>query len=371
MRPLSSRMRPASRLIVPSAALLTLLGGSAAIAAPTAGHGPHAATAAAALTWHPFPLLNGWQSASKKLLVTGKPAWAYRNGVVYFRGAIEQPNASASDTFAKLPKYARPAHTLYITVYTNGDALGILYVGNGGTVEAFGGNAVTFTSLAAVSYPTAAVKSQTLTLKGGWTSSQSAYGTGNPSYAISGGVVYLSGSMHTGGSSQLAAVLPAAARPAHRMVILVYTFQGVAPGALEIMPTGKVYVFGSHAGGYTSLANISYPAAGAKWHNFKLEGGWKSGQATFGTASPAYTIINGIVYLDGSMSGAAATSGFWTTLPAGVRTPADVLEIEVYTTNASAGGIAVTNSFGVVNSVPFSNAQAFTSVAAIAYPQSS
>lgn len=53
-----------------------------------------------------------------------------------------------------------------------------------------------------------------LTLINGWTSSQNVYGTGNPRYAISGGVVYLSGSLHAGTSTSFA-VLPKAARPAH------------------------------------------------------------------------------------------------------------------------------------------------------------
>lgn len=299
-----------------------------------------------------------------------KDEWAFRNDVVYFRGAIKQPNPAANAAFAKLPNYAKPAHTLYLTVYTNGDEPGIVYLGKGGTLQAYTGNSAVFTSLSAISYPTAAMKSHTLALKNGWTSSQAIFNTGAPSYATSGGVVYLSGSMHSSGSSQLATVLPTAARPAHRMFILVYTFDGVS-GWLEIMPTGKVYVFGSNARSYTSLANISYPAAGAKWHNFTLEDGWKSGQAKFGTAAPSYTIINGIVYLNGSLTAAPAENGLWTTLPAGVRTAADVLEIEVYTANGSAGGIAVTNRLGLVSSNPFSNAQAFTSLTGIAYPQSS
>ena len=375
MRNLESRLRLAGRMIAAAAMLATLIGGTAAAAsaaaAPAAGHLAHAPATAAKLTWHPFTLINGWESASAKLLVTGEPAWAYHNGVVYFRGAIKQPNPAGSATFSTLPKYARPAHNLYIQIYTNGDQLGILYVGHSGTLEAYDGSARTFASLAAVSYPTAAVASHKLTLKNGWTSSQSIYSTGDPSYAVSGGVVYLSGSLHTSGSSQLATVLPTAARPAHRMFVLVYTFDGIAPGWLQINSTGKVYVFGSHATSYTSLANISYPAAGAKWHNFKLEGGWKSGQVTFGTAAPSYAIVNGVVYLNGSMSGAAAQTGLWTTLPAGVRTAADVLEIEVYTANGSAGSIGVTDSLGLVSSTPFSNAKTFTSLAAIAYPQGS
>src|SRR5215472_1418196 len=157
MTPLASQSRRSLRLIVAASALLTLAGGTAAggtaaAAAPVASRSMHPAMAAATLTWHPFTLVNGWRSASTKELVTGKPAWAYRNGVVYFRGAITQPNPDGSATFAKLPKYARPKHKLYIAVYTNGDTPGILYVGDGGTLKAYNGSAFTFTSLAAVSY---------------------------------------------------------------------------------------------------------------------------------------------------------------------------------------------------------------------------
>lgn len=371
MRLLAQKSHRSVRLIVAGAALMTLASGTAAAAAgpPAADHLPDA-PAITKLVWHPLTLINGWKSASTTLLVTGKPAWATRNGVIYLRGAVKQPNPDGNATFANLPTNAKPAHDLYIQVYTNGDEPGVLLISHAGAIEAFRGNAFTFTSLSTVSYPTAKVTSHKLTLENGWASSQPTYDTGNPSYAISGGVVYLSGSMHTIGSSQLATVLPKATRPAHRMFILVYTFDGEATGWLKIMATGKVYAFGADAADYTSLASISYPAPGAKWHNFTLEDGWKSGQTT-GTATPEYTIINGIVYLNGSMSGPTAPNGLWTTLPTEVRTAADVLEIEVYTGNASAGGMAVTNKFGLVSSMPFSNAKAFTSLAAIAYPQNS
>lgn len=362
MKLLASLPSRSTGLIVSMAALLTLLGTTAAAAAPTAAQ-------TGALKWHTFTLINGWQSASKTLLVTGTPAWALHNGVVYLRGAIKQSTPGGSATFAELPAYARPAHNLYIQVYTSSDVPGILYVGAGGTLEAYDGNAVTFTSLAAVSYPTSAVKSHKLALKNGWTSSQPSYATGDPSYAISGGVVYLSGSLN-GGSSKLAATLPKAARPAHQMFVSVYTFDG-ATGWLQILPDGQVEIFGTGARAYTSLANISYPVAATKWHNFKLEDGWTSGRVKFHTADPSYAIISGVVYLSGSMFDAKGKIGLWADLPAGVRTAADVLEIETGTAKGTAGGLAVTDTFGLVSSMPFTNAKQFTSLAAIAYPQSS
>jgi hypothetical protein len=355
------------------------MGGTTAAAAPVHAGPPQARARSApasagraptlnAFTWHPLALVNGWASASTTSLRTGTPAWAVHNGVVYLRGAVKQP-ADGSSTFATLPASARPPHNLYIQIYTNSDTPGILYVGADGAMQAYDGNATTFTSISAVSYPTTAVKSTKLTLKNGWASSQPVYGTGNPAYAVSSGVVYLSGSMHGGTTSAPAFVLPKAARPAHVMYVSVYTFDG-STGFLEILPTGEVDAEGADAASYTSLASISFPIASTKWHNFKLEAGWKSDASTFGTGNPAYAVINGIVYISGSMDQAPGGTGLWTNLPAATRS-ADVLEIEVYTVNGTAGGIAITNSLGLVSSNPFTNAEAFTSLAAVAYPPSS
>jgi hypothetical protein len=64
-------------------------------------------------------------------------------------------------------------------------------------------------------------------------------------------------------------------------------------------------------------------------------------------------------------------TGLWTNLPAAARTKTDVLEIEVYTVNGTAGSVAITNSLGLAGSAPFTNAEDFTSLAGVAYPQAS
>src|SRR5260370_18161754 len=135
-------MLGAAGLIVPTAALLTLIGRTGAQAGPAQAGPAHAASAkSVTLTWHTFKLINGWVSASKTSLVTGKPGGAIHDGVIYFRGAIKQPNPGGSDTFALLPKYARPPHNLYIQVYTDGDVPGTGFVGLGGAVKPSGANA--------------------------------------------------------------------------------------------------------------------------------------------------------------------------------------------------------------------------------------
>jgi hypothetical protein len=382
MRRLASLLSRPSRLAVPAVALLVLAGTATAAAAavpagspPSAAHSAAVAPAAAAkapapFLWHTLPLANGWASASKKSLVTGTPAWAIGNGVVYLRGAIKQTVHSGSDIVAQLPQIAWPTHNLYLQVYTSSAVPGVLYIGADGSVEAYYGNSATFTSLAAVSYTTKTVKSGNVALKNGWLSSQSSYDTGNPAYSVSNGVVYLSGSMHTGGTSRLAFVLPKAARPAAGMYISTYTFDG-STGWLHIQSTGQVYAEGTGATAYTNLANVSFPVASTKWHRFTLTAGWKSGAGQFHTAAPAYTVINGVVYLTGSMHQPVSGTGLWTFIPAPARTTGDVVEIEADTSKGSTGSVAMTNSLGLVGSEPFSNARAFTSLAGIAYPPSS
>jgi hypothetical protein len=378
MRFLAQPALRTARLLLPAVAFLTLAGTSAAVAAPLPGGAQPAqvhsvAAKPAKFTWHPFKLLNGWKSASKKLLLTGTPAWAYRDGVVYLRGAIRQPTPGGSSTFARLPKYARSAHNLYLQVSTSEDVVGDLRIGLNGSLEAYGGNAVIFTSLGAVSYPTAAVKSHQVTLKNTWVSSQPSYQSGNPAYAISKGVVYLSGSMHSVTDpppSTLTFILPKAARPAHELVITMYTFGGDIPGVMIIEPQGEVDVAGAEAVGYISLAGISFPVAGTKWHNFKLNSGWKSDASKFGPAAPAYAVVNGVVYLNGSMNQSPAGDGLWTFLPAAART-ADIVDIEVNTAGDTDGVLTMTPHQGLVGSVPFGNAEMSTSLSGIAYPPSS
>ena len=67
----------------------------------------------------------------------------------------------------------------------------------------------------------------------------------------------------------------------------------------------------------------------------------------------------------------ASGTGLWTNLPAAARTKADVLEIEVYTVDGTTGAVAITDSLGLISSMPFTDAEDFTSLAGIAYPQGS
>jgi hypothetical protein len=376
MKPVVSPLLRSARLILPAAALLAATGGTAAVAAPaqagiSTGHvrsAPARSVTSAKLSWHPFKLLNGWKSATAKKLLTGTPAWALQNGVVYLRGAIRQPTAGGT-AFASLPKQARPASNLYNQVFSQAAVPAVLFIGSDGTMAAYNGNADAFTSISGMSYPTASVKSHKFKLLNGWLSSQPIYQTGNPSYAISKGVVYLSGSLHGGGTSPLAFMLPKAARPAHALFISVYTVDGDTPGEIEIEPQGEVDIAGLGSAGYTSLATISFPVAATKWHKFKLTSGWKP-FTKFDTAVPAYAVVNGIVYLDGAMKQSPAGTGLWTILPAATRT-VHVVDIEVLTTSGTVGALTLTSNPAIASSQPASNAETMTSLAGVAYPPGS
>jgi hypothetical protein len=202
---------------------------------------------------HPLSLLNSWQG------VFSAPAYALAGGIVHLDGSLRQ-SAPGLAEFAVLPAGARPARVLYLTVYTDGGP-GVLQISPDGEVDAYHGKAWSFTSLTGVSFRTA-TGAHKLSLRNGWQSSQSAWDTGDPGYTITGGVVYLSGSLHQAvGTNLVFAVLPRGARPRHQLWITTYTFDGTV-GALRIRPSGVISAFnavGNAAQAYTSLAGIAYP----------------------------------------------------------------------------------------------------------------
>ena len=105
-----------------------------------------------------------------------------------------------------------------------------------------------------------------LALDNGWKSAQPKYGTGDPSYSVSGGVVYLSGSLYQpSGTNQIFAVLPKADRPVHVQYIkvMVHTPDNITrTGTVQIDPDGAMWAYSPTANDaqlYTSLAGISFP----------------------------------------------------------------------------------------------------------------
>jgi hypothetical protein len=225
VRILTSRSLLRAGLAVPGVALAVLTAASIPAAAATG----HAAAPQAALTWHSLTLANGWKSASTAKLNTGKPAWAIRDGVVYLRGAVTD-TVTGTSLFGQLPVAARPSRDLCIGVYTASDSTGDLFIGSDGSLEAYNGEATTFTSLATVSFPVASTKWHAFKLIADWRSGASRFRTGAPSHAVVSGVVFLAGSMYqsSAGTVGLWTDVPAAAQPRHVLEIKAYMLNGAA-----------------------------------------------------------------------------------------------------------------------------------------------
>jgi hypothetical protein len=101
----------------------------------------------------PLSLRNGWKPQPSAYR-DGKPSYRVVGGVVYLSGAMRQPSGS-DEKFAVLPRAARPAHTLFLTLYATG-TIGTLQIDRDGKMYALCSPQLAgqiFTSLAGISYP--------------------------------------------------------------------------------------------------------------------------------------------------------------------------------------------------------------------------
>ena len=142
------------------AVVLSVGGGAYASTQLSAANSPAASqTAITGVSWTSLSLINGWVSENGTFQ-SGNPKVAQQNGIVYLSGSLAQPSGS-NDEFAVLPSADRPTHNMWITVYTNGDTSGTVYIDHTGFMEAFSATSCSgsqntaqcFTSLASVSFP--------------------------------------------------------------------------------------------------------------------------------------------------------------------------------------------------------------------------
>jgi hypothetical protein len=214
-------------------------------------------------TGHALTMLNGWKAGNH--FGTGVPSFWKENGVVHLLGSLVHPTSSgfSSDVFAVLPAGARPARVVYIDTYGHGGGIGAIQIATNGAMRVLITQGENFTSLAAISFPAAPTTGHKLTLINGWVSSQSQYGTGDPAYWVSNGIVHLLGSLkQPSGTNGQFAVLPPAARPTHFLYIPIYT-NNATFGWVGISSAGQISVANFNGNTpsqlFTSLATISYP----------------------------------------------------------------------------------------------------------------
>jgi hypothetical protein len=148
-------------IVISTLALIFALGGGAYAATALAGgntSGTHAARSAKP-TFHRLTLVNGWKAAAKAEDM-GVPSYMVTNGIVYLSGGIFQPIQGKAE-FAVLPKGARPATNLFITVSVEEGVsnVGTLFISPKGVMEVYatptgvGTPAADLTTLGGVSFP--------------------------------------------------------------------------------------------------------------------------------------------------------------------------------------------------------------------------
>ena len=355
-----------------AASALTLLAAGPGAASAATDRAASARPAGTGVPWHNLTLLNGWRS-DQKYTLGGDPAWAIHDGVVYLRGITYQSPRSftASREIAVLPKAARPARKLYLTVDADG-VYGDLVIYPNGVMDVSSAaplEAKSFTSLDGVSFPASPATGHPLTLLNGWTSGRQ-YGTGDPAFWQENGTVYLLGSLQapSGFASNEFAVLPPGEHPARVLYINTFGHGGVLE-TMKIDPDGTMTVFDSQGDHFTSLAALSFPAAPVTGHNLTLLNGWLSSQGQWDSGDPAYRVSNGIVHLLGSLHQPSGTNSQFAVLPPAAR-PAHNLWIPTYTYNGAFGWVVIYPSGQIfaANFYGSTAAQSYTSLATISYP---
>jgi hypothetical protein len=159
MRFARSLAKQSPSIVISTLALMFSLGGGAYAATQLTGQHPTADRAKAppactSVKFHALKLANGWKSA-QSLYDSGNPSYGICNGIVYLAGSLVQPKPG-SDIVGTLPRGYRPAHNLWIAVYTFQDSVGTIFIDNNGQMRAFSpttSDAESYTSLAAVSFP--------------------------------------------------------------------------------------------------------------------------------------------------------------------------------------------------------------------------
>jgi len=128
-----------------------------------------------------------------------------------------------------------------------------------------------------------------------------------------------------------------------------------------------------------ALTHVHHPAGiqaatstVVSFHGLSLVNGWQSEQANVGTGNPRVGLLNGVVYLKGSLAQPTPGSSLFAQLPSADR-PVDTLRINVWTSGGTPGTLEITTDGRMFLSSNVAcgsgnTAQCFTSLATISYP---
>ena len=289
---------------------------AAAVTLPLSG--AVAAHAATTPKFSVLKLVHGWVNSGNG---TANAAVTKIDGIVHLKGGIKTKGSNPVPF--TLPKGDRPAHQVFVPIDLCNGGTGRLDITPAGvvTVEAEAANwanAQCFTSLDGASFTQKSSSFTPLTLKNGWTS----YGLGTTSPAARkiSGIVYLEGAMKTGGTNQLAFILPPSDRPTLRVFVPI-DLCGVNNGDLFIQADGSVEVEAEggtwgNAQCFTSLDGVSFAPKATSFKPLTLQNAWTS--TGLASAPPAVRVISGVVHLEGDMYNNGVNPVPFT-LPAGLR----------------------------------------------------
>lgn len=128
-----------------------------------------------------------------------------------------------------------------------------------------------------------------------------------------------------------------------------------------------------------ALTHVHHPAGSqavtspvVTFHGLSLVNGWQSENANDGTGNPRVGLLNGIVYLKGSLAQPTPGSSLIALLPSAYR-PVDTMLINVWTSGGTAGTLEILATGQMFLSSNTScgsgnTAQCFTSLASISWP---
>jgi hypothetical protein len=179
--------------------------------------------------------------------------------------------------------------------------------------------------------------------------------------------VPIQGAIDTTGTNAVPFTLPASFRPSWNVYVPV-DLCNATNGRLIIASDGSVTVQAetsfSDAQCLTSLDGVAFVLTTKSGYGAPvlLENGWTSDQVSFGTFSASQDLINGIIYLQGAVSG--GTSGVIGTV---AFHPSSDVYIPVDECGATNGRILIDTSGTVTVQGNLSDAQCFTSFEGVSY----